>query len=199
MLAGHRGENNIFGKMAGAMPEVGRTSGGVTINRNGTFSSAPLPEDRLAEVQSARCFQSDSPYSVGDRELHSVTEQPSGDISLPRYLGYTDAAARNVGEAATPADRDLRLIDYFKTRMLMGETIHRFFGDPGLQAAADRYAGPEHEAAIVMLRERLADPRFAKTLSRLERAEIELLATAPQDFISCTARRSQGQQKASAE
>jgi Zn-dependent protease with chaperone function len=199
MLAGHRGENNIFGKMADAMPEVGRTSGGVTINRNGTFSSAPLPEDRLAEVQSARCFQSDSPYSVGDRELHSVTEQPSGDISLPRYLGYTDAAARNVGEAATPADRDLRLIDYFKTRMLMGETIHRFFGDPGLQAAADRYAGPEHEAAIVMLRERLADPRFAKTLSRLERAEIELLATAPQDFISCTARRSQGQQKASAE
>jgi len=69
---------------------------------------------------------------VGDAGLHSVTEQPRGGVSLPRYLGYYDSAARNVAEAATPADRDLRLIDYFKVRKLMGETIHRFFGDPGL-------------------------------------------------------------------
>jgi hypothetical protein len=71
----------------------------------------------------------------------------------------------------------------------MGEVIHHFFGDPGLQVAAARYAGPAHQAAIALLRERLAVPGFASPLSPLERAEIELLATAPQDFISCVARR----------
>jgi hypothetical protein len=100
-----------------------------------------------------------------------------------------------VTEAATPANRDLRLIDYFKVRKLMGETIHRFFGDPGLQVAAQRHAGPEHEVAIALLRQRLSDPGFASKLSPLERAEIELLAAAPQDFISCTARRAQGSKK----
>jgi hypothetical protein len=42
---------------------------------------------------------------------------------------------------------------------------------------------------ISLLSERLADPGFAPGLSALERAELELLASAPQDFISCTARR----------
>ena len=75
----------------------------------------------------------------------------------------------------------------------MGEVIHRFFGDPGLQVAAARYASPEHQTAIALLRERLTDPGFASALSPLERAELELLAAAPQDFISCTARRGRGQ------
>ena len=196
MLAAHRGKDDIFGKMADAMPEVGQNSSGVTTRADGTFSSVTPPDVKLAEVQRARCFQTD-PYSVGDRGLHSVTEQPRrGDISLPRYLGYNDAAARSVTEAATPADRDLRLIDYFKVRKLMGEVIHRFFGDPGLQVAAARYAAPEHQTAIALLRERLTDPGFASALSPLERAELELLAAAPQDFISCTARRAQAQKKA---
>ena len=42
-----------------------------------------------------------------------------------------------------------------------------------------------------LLRERLADPGFASALSPLERAELELLAAAPLDFVSCTARRAQ--------
>src|SRR5262249_22219521 len=148
------------------------------------------PDDKLAEVQRLRCFQTDR-YSVGDRGLHAVTEQPKhrDDISLPRYLGYMDEAARNVAEAATAADRDLRLIDYFKVRKLMGEVIHRFFGDPGLQVAAPRYSDPEHQAVITLLGMRLTDPGFASTLSPLERAELELLASAPLDFVSCTARR----------
>ena len=115
--------------------------------------------------------------------------------SLPRYLGYNDAAARNVIEAATPADRDLRLVEYFKVRKLMGEVIHRFFGDPGLEVAAPRYVAPEHQTVIALLRERLTDPRFAAALKPLERAELELLAAAPQDFISCTARRAQDKKK----
>jgi hypothetical protein len=195
MLAPLRGKDDVFGKLANAMPEVGvEDSSGVTTRADGTFSNVPRPEAKLAEVLRARCFQT-RPYSVGDAGLHSVTEEPRGDISLPRYLGYNDAAARNVVEAATSADRDLRLIDYFKVRKLMGEVIHRFFGDPGLQVATPRHAGPEHQTAIALLRQRLTDPGFASALSPLERAELDLLVAAPQDFVSCTARRAMGQNK----
>jgi hypothetical protein len=126
-----------------------------------------------------------------------VTEQPRehDDISLPRYLAWGDDAARRVGEASS-AGRDAALIDYFKSRKAMGQVIHRFFGDPGLQVAAARYAGPEHQAAIALLRERLTDPGFASSLRPLERAELDLLAAAPLDFVSCVARRAQTQKKA---
>jgi hypothetical protein len=121
-----------------------------------------------------------------------VTEQPKqGDtISLPRYLGYSDAAARSVTEAS-PAERDARLLDYFKVRKTMGLVIHRFFGDPGLQEASVRYGYYVHHTAIARLRQRLTVPGFASALSPLERAELELLAAAPLDFVSCTARRAQ--------
>ena len=196
-LAAHRGKNNIFGKLADAMPEVGLSSSGIYTRPDGTFSNVPRPDDLLREVRHARCFQTDRPYSVGDRGLHSVTEQSSlrDEISLPRFLASSDAAARSITEA-TPAERDARLIDYFKVRKLMVEVIHRFFGDPGLEVAAPRYVAPEHQAAITLLRQRLSDPAFAPPLSPLEKAELELLATAPQDFVSCVARRKQGQKKA---
>jgi Zn-dependent protease with chaperone function len=155
---------------------------------DGIFSAEP-PEVRLAEVRAERCFQTDD-YAVGDRGLHAVTEQTNerDSISLPRYLGFADDAVRRVGEAS-PAERDAALLGYFKSRKSMGEVIHRFFGEPGLEVAFVRYAGPEHEAAIALLRERLAAPGFAPALSPLERAELEVLAAAPQDFISCVARR----------
>ena len=180
-----------------SMPEVGTNSSGIARGRRDLHATSRRRMSNWPR-SSARAASRPTRYSVGDRGLHSVTEQPRqrDDISLPRYLGYSDAAARNVAEAATPADRDRRLIDYFKVRKLMGEVIHRFFGDPGLQVAAARYAGPEHEAAIALLRQRLTDPGFASALSPLERAELELLAAAPLDFISCTARRAQAQKKA---
>jgi Zn-dependent protease with chaperone function len=196
MLAAHRGKDNIFGKLANAMPEVGENSSGITTRSNGTFRSVTPSDDLLAEVQRARCFQTGH-YTVGDLGLRAVTEQPRHpeDISLSRYLGWNDAAARSATEAA-PAERDARLLEYFKSRKLSGELIHRFFGDPGLEAAAARYAGPEHETAIALLRERLTDPGFAPALSPLERAELELLVAAPLDFVSCTVRRAQGSKKA---
>jgi hypothetical protein len=98
--------------------------------------------------------------------------------------------ARRV-EEASPAQRDAALLDYFKSRKTHGETIHHFFGDPGLQVATARYAGREHQSAVALLRRRLADPGFASGVSPLERAEMELLAAAPLDFVSCTARRGQ--------
>ena len=195
ILAAHRGKDNILGKLINRMPEVGQNSSGIYTRADGTFSNIVPPDVKLAEVKRARCFQTDPPYSVGDRGLYSVTEQPRDNISLPRYMGYNDAAARSVTEA-TPAERDARLVDYFKMRKLMGEVIHRFFGDPGLEVAAPRFVAPEHQAAIALLRERLAVPGFASALSPLEKAEMEVLAAAPQDFVSCVARRTQQQKKA---
>jgi len=194
MLADHRGKDDIFGKIANALPEVGTNSSGITTRSNGTFTSVTPPEVKLAEVQRARCFQT-SPYSVGDAGLHSVTEQPKGDISLPRYLHQNDQNALGVMEA-TPAERDRRLLEYFNGRKAFGWVIHRFFGDPGLQVLAARYVAPEHEATIAVLRTRLTDPGFAPKLSPLERAELELLAAAPLDFVSCTMRRAQAAKKA---
>ena len=187
MLAPYRDKGGTIGKMANAMSEPPE---GMYKWPDGSFRTAAPPNVKLAQVREARCFQTD-PYAVGDRGLHAVTEQPRGDVSLPRYLGYNDAAARNVAEAATFADRDLRLVEYFKVRKLMGEVIHRFFGDPGLMMAAQRLANSEHEAAIAKLRERLTDPKFAPALTPLERAELELLVATPHDFVSCTVRRGQ--------
>jgi hypothetical protein len=178
MLAGQKGKGGIFGKLADAMPDIG----------DGTFSSGAPPLIQLNEIRDARCFQTER-YSVGDRGLHSVTEQPEDDtISLSRYLGYSDDAARRVVDAS-PDQRDTALIDFFKMRKSMGGVIHRFFGDPGLQAEAARYTGSAHQAAIATLRERLTDPGFGSALNALERAELKVLAADPMDFISCTARR----------
>jgi hypothetical protein len=161
---------------------------GLYVERPGTFTSIKPQAVRLAEVRAGRCFSTDN-YAVEDRDLHAVTEQQERDgISLRLYLGWDDDAARRVG-AASGAARDAAIIAYFKSRMSSGAIIHRFFGDPGLQAAAARYAGPERQAAIAILRERLTSPGFGSALSPLERAEIVLLAQAPHDFVSCIARR----------
>ena len=114
MLAAHRGEDDIFGKLADACRQVAcEDSSGITHAPDGTFSNVAPPDAKLAEVQSARCFQTDR-YSVGDRGLHSVTEQPRQVtmISLPRYLALSDFAARHVAEAAACRARPA-LLDYF--------------------------------------------------------------------------------------
>jgi Zn-dependent protease with chaperone function len=188
MLAEHSGDDGLIGKIAKSMTEAPE---GLYVESPGTFTSVAPPMVQLAEVQRGRCFRTED-YTVGDRGLHTVAEQPSeGDtISLPRYLGIADAAALRVGKA-TSAERDIALLDYFRSRKAMGQVIHRFFGDPGLQVAAARYAGPDHQAAIALLRERLTDPGFASSLRPLERAELDLLAAAPLDFVPCAARQAQ--------
>jgi Zn-dependent protease with chaperone function len=186
MLAAHEGENNILGMLtaqrAGVRKELSERS-------DGTFSSVASLETKLAEVQEKRCFQTDR-YSVGDRGLHSVDERTAdGDtISLPRYLALGDAAARRVQEAPA-ADRDAALLAYFESRKNLGQVIHRFFGEPGLQVAFRSYAEAPHQSAIASLRQRAVDPRFASELGSLERAELDLLVANPLDFVSCVARR----------
>ena len=191
MLEAHSGDDGLIGQIAKSMTEAPQ---GMYVMSPGTFTNVPPPAVKLAEVRRARCFQTEH-YAVGDRGLHKVTEQPrrGEQISLPRYLQWGDDSARRVGEASAEG-RDAALVEYFKSRKGMGEVIHRFFGDPGLQVAAARYAAPEHQAAIALLRERLTDPGFASALSPVERAELELLAAAPEDFVSCV-RRAQEQKK----
>jgi hypothetical protein len=190
MLAEHKDDAGLIGKIAKSMIEP---ASGMHAPSPGTFTTVTPPAVRLAEIQRSRCFQT-APYSVGDRGLHSVTEQPSGDISLPRYLALSDDAARRATDAS-PAARDKALLDYYGSRKTLGEVIHRFFGDPGLQVAAARHAGSEHQATVALLRERLTDPGFSMPLNPLTRAELELLVAAPLDFVSCVARRAQGQNK----
>lgn len=192
MLAAHRPEPGFLGRlMMKLKPGIpfGPQESGVKRRPNGTFSNVPTPDEQIAEVRRARCFQTDR-YAVGDRGLHYVTEVPKAGetISLPRYLDVSATTAQLVS-GASPAGRDAMILQYFKTRKSLGEVIHRFFGEPGLMVAATAYAASEHQAAIAVLRQRLADPTFAPALTPLERAEIELLASAPSDFISCTARR----------
>ena len=138
IFAAHRGERNVLGMIADQRAGVHEEVGARLERSGGTFSSVASPEAKLAEVESKRCFQTDG-YSVGDRGLHQVTETPAeGDtISLPRYLALGDAAARRVQEAPA-AEREAALLDYFKSRKTLGGTIHRFFGDPGLQVAKAR-------------------------------------------------------------
>ncbi|MGV7217346.1 M48 family metalloprotease [Bradyrhizobium sp. UFLA05-112] len=168
----------------------GPQESGVKRRPNGTFSNVPTADEQIAEVRRARCFQTDS-YTVGDRGLHYVTEVPKAGetISLPRYLDVSVSTARLVNGASSPAGRDAMILQYFKNRKSMGEVIHRFFGEPGLMVATTAYANSDHQAAIAVLRQRLADPGFGSALTPLERAEIEVLASDPLDFVSCTARR----------
>jgi Zn-dependent protease with chaperone function len=180
MLTSHRGEGGIVGKLANSTAREARDSRPMR---------PPSPEAKLAEVRQRLCFHTE-PYSVGDRGLHPVDKpSPKNDaIFLPRWLAHSDSVARRVAEAPE-GQRDAALLEYFKHRKTHGQTIHRTFGAPGMELAALRYAEPAHRTALEWLRRRLADPQFAPGLSPLERAEIELLAAYPQDFVSCTARR----------
>jgi Zn-dependent protease with chaperone function len=189
LVAQHRGRGGAFGQIAEAASHQPERA--VPGRSDGSFSNVAPASVKLAQVRSARCFQTKG-YKVGDRGLHSVTDQPTPDasISLPRWLAHSDAVARRVADAGL-ALRDAALFDYFKTRKSHGEVIHRFYGSPGLTMARTHYDTPAHQAAVTFLRERLTDPGFGSGLSPLERAELELLAADPLEFVSCTARRGQ--------
>ena len=98
------------------------------------FLAAALPSPGAARVSAPKYVAARSGSS---RVSASSRNAPCETISLPRYLGFNDAAARRVTEAS-PAERDTAILDYFKSRKLMGEVIHRFFGDPGLKEAVRR-------------------------------------------------------------
>ena len=153
-----------------------------------TFRSGRSPAEQLTETRGDHCFQTDR-YSVGDRGLHSIheTSGPQSEISFPRYLAFTDAAAERV-LAASPAQRDAALLSYFRQRKVLGEVIHRFFGKEGLAAANSHFVEAPNQDAVKILRARSSDPGFTSNLNAMERAELELLVANPTDFVSCVAR-----------
>ena len=128
-------------------------------------------------------------------EVRILPGAPFPTMSSPETW-VTERTGPNGGTGNVPRSRrqlDPTFLEYFNTRKVLGWVIHRFFGDPGLRVVTARYVAPEHQSAIAVLRERLTDPGFASALKPLERAELDLLAAAPLDFISCTARRGRGQ------
>ncbi len=183
--SGSMGE--IFSSDRGASDPLAKLAKGAS--RQPANDRQTSPEGKLAEVRHRFCFHT-APYSVGDRGLHRVDKPatPNETHSLARWLAHGDGVARRAAEAPEE-ERDAALLAYFRHRKTHGETIHRTFGEPGLEVASANYAGPAHQIAIDRLRGRLSDPQFASGLGALERAEIELLAAHAQDFISCTARR----------
>jgi Zn-dependent protease with chaperone function len=189
LAAGLRTEGGLVGMMAESM--AGQTSG-TDERSDGTFSNVPPVHVQIAQTRDQRCYQTDG-YGVGDRGLRSVTKKPRehDNINLPRWLAHADdVASRAI--SANAGERDAALLGYFETRKTLGQSIHRFFGEPGLQVAAVRFDQPVHSNAVAAIRDRLRNPAFASRVSQLERAELELLAGSPQDFITCKARRDRG-------
>ena len=166
MLAAHRGEDGLIGKLAESMAE--QTKGMYDVARRDLQKrcAAGRPACR---GPGARCFQTEL---LGGRPRSARGDRAAGsdEISLPRYLAYGDAAARRVAEASS-AERDSRSSRLFQSPQDDRQVIHRFFGDPGLQVAAARNAGPEHQTAIALLREQLTVPGFASALNAMERAD----------------------------
>jgi Zn-dependent protease with chaperone function len=154
----------------------------------GFFTSVPPPAVKLQATRQNACFH--ARYQVGDRGLYSVDEpegRRAGDISMSRYIRVIEDSVVGT-DSYNPVYRDERLKNYVDTRKLMIEVTHRFFGEPGLAQAIAEYGRPEHAAVVSLLKERMADPAFTKSLKALDLAEYELLTENPSEFISCVAR-----------
>lgn len=159
--------------------------------------------DRLAALtpSQARCFQTDI-YSVGDRGLHALRspqpervesyvtgKQPgSSDIVIERYLAARIMSIRAI-EVRDPAGRDQARLDYVRTRKILMEVVHRFFGEPGLDLMQRSYDSPDDRAILAALRagREAGTLSFAPTEDRL-RGEVDFLVASPDEFIPCVAR-----------
>ncbi|MBD0271215.1 MAG: M48 family metalloprotease, partial [Acetobacteraceae bacterium] len=176
---------------------------GMTGKFGNTQRRSPRQElQRLAATDpvAARCFATAGTYEVGDRGLHrvsppdpklvqafSVEENNSSDIRLERYLGLKLRWARAVSDAGS-AELDQRMAEYVKGRKRLLETLHRFFGEPGLRLMQEAYESPEDRAILATLRRRFGDRAPALVSDGRFAAEIALLLSAPESFVPCAAR-----------
>lgn len=157
---------------------------------DGHFSNRPPPEVEAAQVRDNRCFRT-QPYGPGRDGLRRVDQKPdsSGAFDIQRWLTRTASLAAAASAATTEQERDALLASYVTARKTNYETIHHFFGEPGLAAARQSFATPVHQQALTLLGDLLRDPRRAASFAPVQLAEATLLATSPDDFISCVARR----------
>ncbi len=148
--------------------------------------SAPS-EAIVAEETARRCFTTDN-YVVGQFGLHPVVPgEPADDkFAIDRWLASGDISARAVTLAADHPDAALaKYVTERKERLRM---VHAYFGAPGLTYGLSHFGGGDHRAAIAVLRRRLQDSSYVAALAPVARAEMQLLAEAPEAFIPCRAR-----------
>jgi Zn-dependent protease with chaperone function len=152
----------------------------------GLRDSAP-PQMIVAEEQAKRCFVTDN-YVVGQFGLHPVVpgHLPDEAFAIDHWLDAGDVAAQGVAQATGQPDAALaRYLAERKERLRM---VHAYFGPAGLTYALSHFDGGDHPAAVAALRRRLQDPAYAAALAPVARAEMRLLAEAPDAFIPCRAR-----------
>jgi hypothetical protein len=158
--------------------------------------------DRLSALHpiEARCFATKY-YGVGDSRLKKVhAPDPklvdaftrgdvsgSSDIALERYLGLKQRAVRAASEARG-SELDGALLEYARSRKMLLEVVHRFYGEPGLALLQEAYNTREDQTVLTSLAGRLRDT--AQPLSAEARivADAQLLASDPSAFIPCVAR-----------
>lgn len=158
--------------------------------------------DRLGALPpiAARCFMTDT-YGVGDRGLHVwkaidgrlIDDYRRGrrrddSIVMERYLAYR---LKSIGqtEYGLPAERARALLDYVRTRELMLQVAHRYFGNSGLSVMSGAYDSPQDGVVLARLRTGLdaGTLPFAPNEAKL-RGDVDLLLSAPTEFIPCRAR-----------
>jgi hypothetical protein len=75
-----------------------------------------------------------------------------------------------------------------KTRKVVIEILHRFFGKPGLSLIQETYDSLDDRAVLESLRRRLDEGAPGLVADKRVAAEIALLVSAPESFIPCLAR-----------
>ena len=175
------------GKVGNLLNAMTEPSKGMYKLPGGGFSNVPPPEVEAEQVRANGCYRTNS-YRPGDRGLHAVDGPPdrSGSFDLKRWLAKVETLAGDA-VAAQPASRDEALRAYVKQRRTITETVHHFFGEPGLDLALASFGSPGQAEAVRLLAARLQDPTFAERLTAVEKAEMALLATSPNTYLPCTA------------
>ncbi len=141
----------------------------------------------VAEVKARRCFITDN-YVVGQFGLHPVVpgELADDSFAIDRWLASGDISAQVVAQAADHPDA--ALAGYVTERKERLRMVHAYFGAPGLAYGLSHFDGGDHPAALAALRRRLQDPSYVAALAPVARAEMQLLAEAPDSFVPCRAR-----------
>ena len=110
-------------------------------------------------------------------------------IVLEQYLAWKERSVRDV-PAEEGAELDAKLLAYVKTRKVVIEILHRFFGKPGLSLIQETYDSLDDRAVLESLRRRLtraprgssptsASPPRSRFWCRLPRASSPALPAPP--------------------
>jgi hypothetical protein len=148
----------------------------------------------------ARCFSTKF-YGVGDRGLHRVhAPDPtlveahtrgdvagSSEITLERYLGLKQRSVRAATDARG-AELDGALLEYARSRKVLLEVLHRFYGEPGLRLLQEAYDTPQDRAVLATLAGRIGDAAQPLAADARTVAEMQLLVSEPTAFVPCVAR-----------